>query len=74
MSRSESRKKKKQMMTSAPRDRSWDTTSWPELRYFVNDRQVSETDYRIYLHQQGLSEHDIELTFKMLRAVRMEDD
>ena len=74
MSRSESRKKKKQMMTSAPRDRSWDTTSWPELRYFVNDRQVSETDYRIYLHQQGLSEHDIELTFKMLRAARMEDD
>lgn len=73
MNRGENRKLKR-MMTSAPRDKSWDTTGWPELRYFVNDRWVSETDYRIYLHKEGNTENEIETIFKMLRAVRMEVD
>ena len=56
------------------RDTRWDKSGWSLPHYFIGDKEVSETEYRIYLHKEGWPERDIELYFKLVREMRFEDD
>ena len=52
---------------------SWDKSGWSKPCFFIRDKEVSETEYRIHLHKEGRSEKEIELFFKMVREMRFED-
>lgn len=55
------------------RDTKWDKSGWHQPSFFIGDKDVSETEYRIHLHKEGRSEKEIELLFKMIRKLGFED-
>lgn len=70
MSRSVHRKLKR-MMSSAPRDTSWDKSGCSRPCFFVGGKEVTETEYRIFLHGEGHTDHEIETIFKMIRGLNL---
>jgi len=52
----------------------WDKTFMRCPMYFVDGKQVSETEYRKYLRSQGMKHREIENLLKAARAAIWDDD
>jgi len=52
----------------------WDKSVLPLPRFYVGNKEVSETDYRKHLHKEGRSDKEIELLLAMIRDIWLGDD